>query len=69
MMPFAAIKKLVNEAAFAWSYSAMVIGYPVIKIGEISAGYFPSKQCFVIIPNVTYFGNLCPGMVPVLRLE
>lgn len=69
MKPFAAIKKLANEAAFARSYSAMVIGYPVTKIGEVGAGYFPSKQCFVIICHVTYFGNLCPGVVPVLRLE
>lgn len=54
MKPFAAIKNLANEAAFARSYSAMLIGYPVIKIGEIGVSYFPSKQCFVIIPNVTY---------------
>lgn len=66
MKPLVAIKKLANEAAFASSYSATAIGYPVIKIG---AGYCPSKQCFVIIPNVIYFGYLCPGVVLVLRLE
>ena len=54
MKPSAAIKKLASEAAFAGSYSAMLIAYPVIKIGGIGAGYFPSKQCFVIISNVTY---------------
>lgn len=69
MKPFAAIKKVANEAAFSRSYSAMLMGYPVIKIGEIGAGYFPSKQSFVIVSKVTYFGNLGSGMVPVLRLE
>lgn len=63
MKLLAAIKKLANEAALARSYSAVVIGYPVTKItGERSVGCFPSKQCFVIIPNVTYFDILCPGM-------
>lgn len=69
MKPFAAIKKVANEAAFSRSYSAMLMGYPVTKIGEIGTGYFPSKQSFVIISKVTYFGKLCPGVVPVLRLE
>lgn len=47
----------------------MLMGYPVIKIGEIGAGYFPSKQSFVIVSKVTYCGNLGAGVVPVLRLE